>query len=425
MNALHGRRILLGISGGIAAYKAAELTRRLVEAGAQLQVVMTASAERFITKLTLQALSGRAVRSSLWDEAAELGMGHIELARWAEAIVIAPASADCLARLAQGRADDLLTTLCLASEAPLLLAPAMNHVMWAKPATQANCALLAERGVVLLGPAEGELAERETGLGRMLEPLEIRKHLIAHFGGGALAGNNVLVTAGPTREPLDPVRYLSNRSSGRMGYALAAACARAGATVTLISGPTALAAPAGVQRVDVETAGQMHQAVLARAPDQDIFIAAAAVADYAPAQAAEHKIKKGGAQQSLALARTPDILAEAARAHPRLFSVGFAAETRDLESRARGKLESKGVAMVAANLVGNGRAFDQPDNALYVCWRGGEMHLPRTGKPELARQLVALVAERLAEWPVDPALVAGPRAQRGKHAQAASSHPGP
>lgn len=393
VNALQNRRILLGVTGGIAAYKSADLTRRLVEAGADVQVVMSDGARQFITPLTLQAVSGRAVRTSLWDEAAELGMGHIELARWAELVLIAPATADVIARLAQGRADDLLTTLCLATEAPLMLAPAMNRVMWAHPATRANCETLRERGAALIGPAEGELAERERGPGRMLEPLEIRDRVIAHFGGGVLAGKRVLITAGPTREPLDPVRYLSNRSSGRMGFAIAAAAAGAGAEVTLVAGPSELETPAGVERVDVETAGEMYDAVAERAPGADIFIAAAAVADYRPLSAADQKIKKASKDMSLDMARTKDILAETAAAHPRLFTVGFAAETEDMEARARGKLADKGLDMVAGNEVGPDKGFDRDDNALYVCWDGGETRFATAPKTKLARELVALIAE--------------------------------
>lgn len=398
MSALQNRRILLGVTGGIAAYKAADLTRRLVEAGAEVQVVMTDGAQRFITPLTLQAVSGRAVRTTLWDEAAELGMGHIELARWAELVLVAPATADLIARLAQGRADDLLTTLCLATEAPLMLAPAMNRVMWAHPATRANCEVLRERGAAIAGPGEGELAERESGPGRMLEPLEIRERVIAHFGGGgALAGRRVLVTAGPTREPLDPVRYLSNRSSGRMGFAVAAAAAAAGAEVTLVAGPVALASPPGVARVDVETAQQMFDAVAERAAVNDILIAAAAVADYRPETAAAGKIKKTDAAMTLELARTRDILAETAAAHPDLFAVGFAAETDDMETYARGKLRDKGLDMVVGNEVGPDKAFDREDNTLYVCWPGGETRFATASKTALARDLVVLVAERLAD----------------------------
>lgn len=411
MNALQNRRILLGVTGGIAAYKSADLTRRLVEAGAQVQVVMTDGAQRFITPLTLQAVSGRAVRTSLWDEAAELGMGHIELARWAELVLVAPATADLIARLAQGRADDLLTTLCLATEAPLMLAPAMNRVMWAHPATEANCRTLRERGAVLIGPAEGELAERERGPGRMLEPLEIRERVLAHFGGGVLAGQRVLITAGPTREPLDPVRYLTNRSSGRMGFAVAAAAAAAGAEVTLVAGPTALATPAGVERIEVETAQQMFDEVAGRAAAADLFIAAAAVADYRPLAAAAQKIKKSSAKgMSLDLARTRDILAETAADHPHLYTVGFAAETEDMEAHARGKLENKGLDLVVGNEVGPEKAFDREDNTLYVCWDGGETRFPTASKTDLARQLIALIGERMQ--------------QSEKNAQAAGSDPG-
>lgn len=394
---LHGRHVLLGVSGGIAAYKCAELVRRLVEAGAQVQVVMTPAARHFITPLTLQAVSGHPVRTSLWDTAAELGMGHIELARWAELILIAPATADTLARLVQGRADDLLNTLCLATEAPLMLAPAMNRVMWAHPATQANCQTLIARSATIIGPAEGQLAEREVGAGRMLEPAEIRDHVIAHFGGGALCGQRVVITAGPTREPLDPVRYLSNRSSGRMGYAVAAACAAAGAQVTLISGPTTLTPPPATRRVDVNTAQQMLAAVQTHVADAQIFIAAAAVADYRPVVTAQQKIKKSEPSMTLELTRSTDILARVAADYPALFTVGFAAETQDMQARARGKLEKKRLDMVAGNQVGELLAFDQADNSLYVCWHGGETYLPRMKKAALARQLVALISQRYKE----------------------------
>ncbi|CAM9977176.1 unnamed protein product [Chrysoparadoxa australica] len=399
MNALANRRILLGVTGGIAAYKSAVLTRRLVEAGAEVQVVMTEGACRFITPLTLQVLSGRAVRRSLWDESAELGMGHIELARWAERVLIAPATADCLARLVQGRADDLLSTLCLATTAPVLVAPAMNHVMWAHPATRANCETLAARGVTILGPDDGELAERESGAGRMLEPEAIRDALAAHLApqAGELAGRHVLITAGPTREPLDPVRYLTNRSSGRMGYALAAACVAAGARVTLVTGPTDLPVPDGVEAVPVETADDMHAAVFACVEQADVFIAAAAVADYRPAHRESHKIKKDEAGSNVDLVRNRDILAEVAAARTRPFVVGFAAETRDLEAQARAKRVAKGADMLAGNLVGVDRGFDQPDNAFYVCWEGGDCHLPQVPKTRLADQLVQLISQRLSD----------------------------
>ena len=303
MSMLAHRKILLGVTGSIAAYKSAVLIRRLVEAGAEVQVVTTESAKRFITPMTLAALSARAVRESLWDEAAELNMGHIELARWADLIVIAPASADTLARLGAGRADDLLSTVCLASHADVLVAPAMNYVMWAHPATCANVETLAARGVHFVGPAEGELAERETGAGRMVEPEVIRDAIVDYFeaagGDGVLAGRHVVITAGPTREALDPVRFITNHSSGRMGYALAGACVDAGASVTLVSGPTALDVPAGVERVDVQSAADMHAAVMAVIDSADIFIGAAAVADYRPATTAADKIKKSDGESKL------------------------------------------------------------------------------------------------------------------------------
>ena len=392
---MHGQRILVGITGGIAAYKAAELVRLLVGRGAEVQVVMTTGAKRFITPLTLQALSGRPVRDDLWDDAAEAAMGHIELARWAERVIVAPASADFLAKLAHGRADDLLTTLCLATEAPVAVAPAMNRVMWANAATQANVAALRERGVEILGPGDGSQACGEFGPGRMLEAQDLVAAL--GIGAGPLAGKRVLVTAGPTREALDPVRYLSNRSSGKMGYAVAAAARDAGARVTLVSGPTALGAPAGVERVDVVSAADMHDAVLARAADADVFVAAAAVADWTVAAPAARKLKKHDGAPEFALAATRDILAAVAALPSAPFTVGFAAETTDLEANARAKLEAKKLDLVAANDVGGGAVFDADDNELLVLWRGGERRLARAPKPALARALVALIAERLAQ----------------------------
>ncbi|MGN8199571.1 bifunctional phosphopantothenoylcysteine decarboxylase/phosphopantothenate--cysteine ligase CoaBC [Salinisphaera sp. RV14] len=397
MQALAQRRVLLGVTGSIAAYKTPILVRRLVEAGAEVQVVMTPAAKRFVTPMTLAAVSGHPVRDDLWDESAELAMGHIELARWAELVLIAPASADILARLALGRADDLLTTLCLATTADMVVAPAMNHVMWAHPATRANMTALAERGVTIIGPDTGELAERESGAGRMSEPDAIRDALIARYSAarGALAGRRVVVTAGPTREALDPVRYLTNRSSGRMGYALAAACAAAGAEVTLVSGPTTLAAPAAVARIDVESAGQMYDAVMAAMPGADVFIGAAAVADYRPAEVAGDKIKKSDGDATLRLARTADIIAAVARAWPGAFTLGFAAETTGMEAAARDKRRRKGLSMIAGNVVGPDQAFGRDDNELLVIWDGGEKRLARAAKADLARDLVALIGERL------------------------------
>ena len=388
-------RVLLGVGGGIAAYKSAELVRRLRERGAEVRVVMTEAATRFVGPATFQAVSGQPVRTSLWDEAAEAAMGHIELARWADRVLVAPATADLLARLAHGLADDLLATLCLATEAPLTLAPAMNRVMWAHPATQANLALLRARGVAILGPGAGGQACGETGEGRMLEPAELAEYLLAPAVAPLLAGRRVLVTAGPTYEDIDPVRFIGNRSSGRMGFALAEAAAAMGATVQLVAGPCALATPPGVQRSDVRSAAQMHAAVMAALPGHDLFVAAAAVADYAPAAAVPHKLKKDAGVPALALARTPDILAEVAAGAPRPFVLGFAAETEALEDNARAKLERKRLDMVAANAVGAGQGFDSEDNQLLVLWPGGEARLERAPKRVLAAQLLALAAERM------------------------------
>ncbi|MGB1562514.1 MAG: bifunctional phosphopantothenoylcysteine decarboxylase/phosphopantothenate--cysteine ligase CoaBC [Sinimarinibacterium flocculans] len=392
---LDGRRIVLGITGGIAAYKAADLVRRLKEAGADVQVVMTAAAQRFVGAQTFQALSGRPVRDSLWDAAAEAAMGHIELARWPDLVLIAPASADTIARLAQGRADDLLTTLCLATDRPLAIAPAMNRLMWAHPATQQNLQVLQARGVRVLGPGSGSQACGETGDGRMWEPLQIRDAVAALLGaGGALSGIKAVVTAGPTREPIDPVRFITNRSSGKMGYALAAALRARGAEVVLISGPTSLATPAGVARIDVETAAQMLDATRSAAVDAQMLVGTAAVADYRVDAVAEHKIKKRDDGAQLSLVKNPDILAELRAAQPDLFIVGFAAETEKLAEHARDKLARKKLDLIAANWVGDGKAFDRDDNALQVFWPGGERALAQAAKTDLARELAALIAER-------------------------------
>jgi len=390
------RRILVGVSGGIAAYKSCGLVRRLREAGAEVRVVMTANAAHFVGAATFQALSGQAVRSSLWDAHAEAAMGHIELARWAERVVIAPATADLIARLAHGLADDLLTTLCLATTAPLYLAPAMNRQMWAHAAVQANLAVLRERGVHVLGPAAGEQACGEIGAGRMLEPEDLRDALAASFVNEVLRGVRVLVSAGPTYEDLDPVRYLGNRSSGRMGFAVAQAAVEAGAAVTLVAGPVQLPTPAGVmRRIDVRNAGQMHAAVLAAAPETDIYIAAAAVGDYRPAHTAEHKLKKQvGEGLTLALVQNPDILASLAAQEPHPFLVGFAAETDAVADYAQDKLRRKGLDMIAANQVGAGMGIEVADNALQVFWPGGSQSLPRAAKQELARDLVSSIAQR-------------------------------
>jgi phosphopantothenoylcysteine decarboxylase / phosphopantothenate---cysteine ligase len=395
---MQGKRILLGVTGGIAAYKSPDLVRRLRERAAEVQVVMTAGAREFITPTTFQAVSGRTVRSELWDAAAEAAMGHIELARWADAVLIAPASADFLARLATGQADDLLATLCLATRAPIAIAPAMNHLMWSNAATRANTATLIERGVQLFGPAEGDQACGESGEGRMLEPLDLAERLQGLLlpGGGALAGRRVLITAGPTRERIDPVRFVSNRSSGKMGFAVAQAAREAGATVVLVAGPVTLATPAQIQRVDVESAADMLDAVLRELPGTDIFISTAAVADYRPSQAAERKIKKTAETLELAMERTTDVLATVASRAERPFVVGFAAETEAVEHNARTKLMRKNLDMIAANEVGHDKAFDCEDNQLIVLSRGNRYELARADKLTLARGLVALIAQELA-----------------------------
>ena len=394
------KRILLGVTGGIAAYKSPDLVRRLVERGAQVQVVMTASARRFVAPLALQAVSGRPVRDDLWDEAAEAAMGHIELARWAELVLIAPASADFIARLAGGRADDLLAALCLATEAPIGVAPAMNRVMWSHPATQANLATLVERGVRVLGPDSGVQACGEVGLGRMWEPVKLAESVLEPPpNAGLLQGVNLLITAGPTRERIDPVRYLTNRSSGKIGFAIAVAAREAGAHVTLVSGPVNLPTPAGITRIDVESAREMYAAVHRHVAETDLFIAAAAVADFQPRSVAEEKIKKQGIAIDLALEPAPDIVKSVADMAKRPFVVGFAAETHDVEANARAKLKRKKLDMIAANQVGDGLAFDCEDNTLTVFWPGGRAEIARAPKLEVARALIALIAERLPRSP--------------------------
>lgn len=406
-------RILLGVTGGIAAYKSPELVRRLIERGADVQVVMTAAAQKFITPMSFQAVSGRPTRCDLWDSAAEAAMGHIELARWAQLVLVAPASADFIARLAGGRADDLLATLCLATEAPIAVAPSMNRIMWANKATQANVETLIARGVRMLGPGTGSQACGEIGVGRMWEPAELAEGLLQPPpNAGLLAGLNVLITAGPTRERLDPVRYLTNRSSGKMGFAVAAAAREAGAHVTLVSGPVQLPTPPGITRINAESARDMYAAVHRHVADADVFIAAAAVADFQPVTVAKQKIKKQGVAVKLDLEPAPDIVKSVAEMTKRPFVVGFAAETNDVEDNARLKLKRKKLDMIAANQVGDGIAFDCEDNALTVLWPGGKIEVPRGPKLEVARALIALIAERLP--PTD-----GPR--RGARKRRANS----
>ncbi|QOJ32729.1 MAG: bifunctional phosphopantothenoylcysteine decarboxylase/phosphopantothenate--cysteine ligase CoaBC [Gammaproteobacteria bacterium] len=398
MALLTGKKILLGVSGGIAAYKSPDLVRRLRDQGAEVQVVLTHSAARMVSPTVFQAVSGQPVRGDLWDAQAEAAMGHIELARWADFVVIAPATAHLMAQLAAGLAPDLLTTLCLATTAPVLLAPAMNHAMWAHAATRANRTLLAARGLRFVGPAEGAQACGESGPGRMSEPADIVAALAALAGmaGGALAGRRVLVTAGPTREPIDPVRFVSNRSSGKMGFAVAQAAAEAGARVTLVAGPVQLPTPPGVERVDVESAAEMHEATLSRAAQVDIYIGAAAVSDYRPAQSAAQKIKKKTETLDLHMVKCADVLAAvAALAQDRPFTVGFAAETEKLEEHALDKLRRKGLDMIVANLVGSQLGFDRDDNSAVLLWPGGREEIAQTSKAELARRIIASIAQRL------------------------------
>ena len=392
MKVLQNKRILLGVSGGIAAYKSADLLRRLREQGAEVQVVMTRNACEFITPLTMQALSGRPVHTELLDHDSEAGMGHIELSRWSDVIIIAPASANFISRLAHGMADDLLSTLCLAADVPILLAPAMNQQMWRNAATQTNIQIISQRKIGVLGPADGDQACGEVGPGRMLESLQLVQALEALFQDSSLAGKHVIVTAGPTREAIDPVRYISNRSSGKMGYAMARAALEAGANVTLVSGPVDIKAPEQINCVMVNTAKEMREAVLSKAEGADIFIAAAAVADYRCEEVAEHKIKKSVETLSLKLQKNPDVLADVASLDSNLFTVGFAAETESLKENAIRKLESKGLDMIAANLVGNNLGFDKDDNALEVFWSGGSLSLQTAPKDKLARQLLHAIS---------------------------------
>ncbi len=394
MSRLAEKRILLGVTGGIAAYKACGLTRQLIQAGACVRVVMTRAAQSFVAPLSFQALSGNPVHLDLLDTAEESAMGHIRLARWADLILIAPATADFMAKLRAGLADELLGAVCLAAEVPILVAPSMNRAMWSNPATQDNASCLAARGIRLLGPAEGGQACGESGYGRMLEPAEICRAMEKFFVQGSLAGRTVLVSAGPTREAIDPVRYLTNRSSGKMGYAMAQAAIDAGAKVTLVSGPVALDPPMEAQVVRVESAAEMFKAVVGLATRHDIYIGTAAVADYTPATVAEEKIKKHEAALVIRLTRTRDILTAVASLPNKPFTVGFAAETGNLESYAREKLEGKGLDMIAANRVGQAQGgFDTHENALWVCWNGGVKNLPMASKQDIAIQLIELISE--------------------------------
>jgi len=395
------QKIILGVTGGIAAYKTPALVRRLRDRGAEVQVVMTRSAGEFVTETTLQAVSGLPVRSNLWDRDAEAAMGHIELARWADLVLIAPATAEIMSRLAAGSAPDLLTTMCLATEAPLVIAPAMNHVMWSSPAVQANRQILEQRGVRILGPERGDQACGETGEGRMVEPDAIAASVTEQQPDTVaeslpLSGRRIMITAGPTREAIDPVRYISNRSSGKMGFAMAEAAAAAGADVVLVCGPVDRPTPANVQRIDVESARDMFAATHEHIEGTDIFIAAAAVADYSAATVQDNKIKKGSAEISIDLARTPDILASVAKQDNGPFTVGFAAETENLREYALDKLEQKCLDMIIANQVGENRGFDSDDNTVDVYWASGEQSFPTMSKARLAVDLIRLIAKHYA-----------------------------
>ncbi|PFG45518.1 phosphopantothenoylcysteine decarboxylase/phosphopantothenate--cysteine ligase [Vibrio sp. ES.051] len=397
MQTLAGKKILLGISGGIAAYKCAELTRRLIERGAQVQVVMTKAAQEFITPLTMQAVSGRPVSNSLLDPAAEASMGHIELAKWADLVLIAPATADLIARMSAGMGNDLLTTLVLATESPVAVSPAMNQQMYRNVTTQENIATLLRRGMHIWGPAAGEQACGDIGPGRMLEPMQLVRQCERFFQPKVLEGKSVLITAGPTREALDPVRYITNHSSGKMGYALASAAVQMGAKVTLVSGPVSLSTPDGVERINVSSAQEMHDAVMAKATNHDAFISCAAVADYRPETIASEKLKKtaDNDQMVINMVKNPDIVASVATMPAqRPFTVGFAAETNDVETYARGKLVKKKLDMICANDVSiKGQGFNSNDNALTLFWPEGELALALESKEALSFKILEKMHE--------------------------------
>ena len=398
MSTLSKRKILLGVTGGIAAYKSAELVRLLIKAGAEVRVVMTPSAREFVQPLTYQALSGHRVYVDIFDGEADSAMDHIELARWCDLMLVAPASADFIARMTAGYADNLLLTLCLASRQPVAVAPAMNQQMYANAATGDNIATLKARGVRVWGPDAGEQACGDVGPGRMLEPVELLAQVEMLFAPGPLQGVRLLMTAGPTREAIDPVRFISNRSSGKMGYALAAAARDAGASVTLVSGPVSLDSPAGVNRILVESAADMHEAVMREVAEHSIFIACAAVSDYRIDQSAEHKLKKSADSLSLKLVPNADILADVSALAERPFCVGFAAETRDLKKYALDKLERKRLDMIAANLVADGvGGFETDSNRLEVYWPGGDHQIEQADKREVAKQLIDLIARRYTD----------------------------
>lgn len=386
------RHVLLGVTGSIAAYKSPDIVRRLREQGAEVRVVMTASAEKLVSPTVFQAVSGEPVRGDLWDHQAEAAMGHIELARWADHVLIAPATANVIAELAAGSAASLLTTICLATDAPITLAPAMNQAMWADAATQSNCDVLRKRNMRFIGPAAGSQACGDMGMGRMSEPADIVSRLLRDGNPGPFDGLRILVTAGPTREAIDPVRFVSNRSSGKMGFAVARAAADAGAKVTLIAGPVNLPAPPGVERIDVESTQQMFDATMQRIGGMNIYIGAAAISDYRPKTQMAQKIKKSADTFTLEMVKSPDLLASIAALKDGPFTVGFAAETEKLEQYATEKLNRKQLDMIVANLVGEKLCFDADDNEVVVLWPNGRQQIPRASKPELARMLIDVIA---------------------------------
>lgn len=394
MQQLTNKQILVGVTGGIAAYKAAELIRRLQDHGATVRVIMTKAAQAFITPLTLQALSGNPVHCDLLDSEAEAAMGHIELARWADLVLIAPASADFMARLATGQADDLLATVCLATNASIAIAPSMNQGMWRDQSTQQNLQTLISKQVLVFGPGDGSQACGDIGPGRMMEPEQLAVEASSVFKIGSLDGVKIVITAGPTREAIDPVRYISNHSSGKMGFALAQAAMDAGASVTLITGPVSLQTPERVTRIDINSAAEMRQAVIETLPVCDIFIGSAAVADYRPTSIADQKIKKSTETMTIELVRNPDIIADVSNHPQRPFTIGFAAETQDVESYARRKLEKKKLDLIIANDVSNTAiGFNSDNNAVSVIWNDGKVSLPMTSKQQLGRHLIEEICQ--------------------------------
>lgn len=400
MKSLTNKRVLLGISAGIAAYKAPDLVRKLTELGAEVQIILSKNADQFVAPLSLQAVSGHAVHSHAMTAESESGMGHIDLARWADIVLIAPATANIMARLCQGNADELLTTVCVATEAPIAVAPAMNQQMWQNAASVANIATLESRGVHILGPDAGEQACGEVGPGRMLQPTDIAQRVGLLFQNTQLTGKRIMITAGPTWEALDPVRGITNHSSGKMGYALAQAAIEAGANVTLVTGPTCIAKPERATIVEVVSALDMHSAVMSCIAQQDIFVGVAAVADYRPVDSADQKIKKNADEMTITMVKNPDILADVASQDAPPFCVGFAAETNNVVDYARSKLQRKKLDLIAANHVGGSEiGFGTTDNAITLISKDAAVELPKQNKLALARQLIFEISKVFNQQP--------------------------